>query len=53
MIGYPSNRLLMVLDDSGRVPDAVRDLDRAGIRPQDVDVMTGDAGVEPRLCVPG
>jgi len=46
MIGYPGNRVLMVIDDPGRVPDAVRDLARAGIPDRDVDAMAGDAGID-------
>jgi len=34
MIGYPGNRVLLALDDPARVPDAVRDLARAGNGPE-------------------
>jgi hypothetical protein len=46
MIGYPTNRLLMVFDDPDRAVAAAASLGSVGIDPLDVDVLSGDAGVE-------
>jgi hypothetical protein len=46
MIGYPTNRLLMVIDDSSRAPDVVAAVIAAGIPAADVAVLVGDEGVE-------
>jgi hypothetical protein len=45
MIGYPTNRLLMVVDDPVRAVDAARDVIAAGIPRPDVAVLVGDDGV--------
>jgi hypothetical protein len=46
MIGYPTNRLLLVLDDPAAAPAALRDLAEIGVRPEDVSVLVGKQGVE-------
>ena len=49
MIGYPTNRLVAVVDDPERARAAVADLVRAGVRPADVRLLVGpDAIVELR-----
>jgi hypothetical protein len=45
MIGYPTNRLLMVIDDPARAADAARDVASLGIPAADVNVLIGDDGV--------
>jgi hypothetical protein len=46
MIGYPTNRLLMVIDEPERARDAVRELLAAGFGPDDVAVLVGEKGIE-------
>jgi hypothetical protein len=46
MIGYPTNRLLMVLDDPDRAREAVRDLAAAGFGPDQVALLVGERGVD-------
>jgi hypothetical protein len=46
MIGYPTNRLLMVIDDPDRARDAVAELTKAGFRPEDVALLVGARGVD-------
>jgi hypothetical protein len=46
MIGYPTNRLLIVVDDPDRARAGVRELTAAGMTPADVDVLVGDRGVD-------
>ena len=46
MIGYPTNRLLLVLDRPAAAPAALRDLAEVGVRPEDVSVLVGNEGVD-------
>jgi hypothetical protein len=46
MIGYPTNRLLMVVDDPEHARTAVRDLAATMSRPGDAELLVGEAGIE-------
>ena len=46
MIGYPTNRLLMVIDDPHRAPEAMRELAAAGLGPDRVSLLVGERGVD-------
>jgi hypothetical protein len=45
MIGYPTNRLLMVIDDPARAADAARDVAAVGVAPADIEVLVGEDGI--------
>jgi hypothetical protein len=44
MIGYPTNWLLMVIDDPARAAHAARDVVSLGVAPADVAVLSGEDG---------
>lgn len=46
MIGYPTNRLLMVVDDPERARVAAVEVVGAGIRDEDIMVLVGEGGVD-------
>ena len=46
MIGYPTNRLLMVIDDPVERPAAARDVIASGVRPDDVNTLVGTDGLD-------
>ena len=46
MIGYPTNRLLTVIDDPSRARGAGAELAGAGVQSGDVAVLIGPAGIE-------
>jgi len=45
MIGYPTNRLLMVIDDPADAATAARELVSMGMAPADVAVLEGEDGI--------
>lgn len=45
-IGYPTNRLLAVIDDQARAATAVADLSASGFATRDLDVLRGDEGAD-------
>lgn len=42
MIGYPTNSLLMLIDDPDRDREAIRELAAAGFGPDRVSVLVGE-----------
>jgi hypothetical protein len=46
MIGYPTNRLLMVIDDPHRAREAMRELAAAGLGSDRVTLLVGERGVD-------
>jgi hypothetical protein len=46
MIGYPTNRLLMVIDDPHRAHDAIRALAAVGLGSDRVSLLVGERGVD-------
>jgi hypothetical protein len=46
MIGYPTNRLLMVIDDPHRAREAMRELAAAGVGSERVTLLAGERGVD-------
>ena len=46
MIGYPTNRLLMVIDDPHRAREAMGELARGGVGPDRVSLLVGERGVD-------
>ena len=46
MIGYPTNRLLMVIDDPHRAREAMGELARSGLGPDRVALLVDERGVD-------
>jgi hypothetical protein len=46
MIGYPTNRLLAVIDDPARARAAIAELERLGIPARDVTLLEGPDAIE-------
>jgi hypothetical protein len=45
-IGYPTNRMLAVIDDSTDAAAAMADLQTSGIAPRDLDLLRGEEGAD-------
>ena len=45
-IGYPTNRLLAVLDDPAEAAGALAELQAAGFQTKDLDILRGDEGAD-------
>ena len=45
-IGYPTNRLLAVIDDSAEAAAALADLKSAGFADRDLEILRGEEGAD-------
>ena len=45
-IGYPTNRLLAVIDDAPEAAAALADLKEAGFADRDLEILRGDEGAD-------
>ena len=45
-IGYPTNRMLAVIDDPTRAASAMSELQTSGIATQDLEILRGDEGAD-------